>query len=93
MVETLSNTQPPIFTASKTHKEQQMEKIIVDCSTGEQTVVPLTAEEIAQREADAQAFADAKAQEEADKAAKEAAKADLLAKLGITEDEAKLLLA
>jgi len=33
-----------------------------------------------------------KAQEAADQAAKEAAKADLLAKLGITEDEAKLLL-
>ena len=32
-------------------------KIVVDCSTGEQQIVPLTAEEIAQREADAAAFA------------------------------------
>lgn len=36
-----------------------------------------------------QAFLD---KHEADKITKEAAKADLLAKLGITEDEAKLLL-
>ena len=67
-------------------------KIVVDCSTGEVSEIELTAEEIAQREADAKAFAEAKAKEEADKAAAEAAKADLLAKLGITADEAKLLL-
>ncbi len=69
-----------------------MDKIIVDCSTGESTVVPLTAEEIAQREADAAAWAEAEAAKEAEAVAKAAAKADLLAKLGITEDEAKLLL-
>ena len=67
-------------------------KIVVDCSTGEVSEIELTAEEVAQREADAKAFADTKAQEDADKAAKDAAKAALLAKLGITEDEAKLLL-
>lgn len=67
-------------------------KIVVDCSTGEVSEIELTAEEVAQREADAKAAAEAKAQEEADKAANAAAKADLLAKLGITEDEAKLLL-
>jgi hypothetical protein len=68
-------------------------KIIVDCSTGISTEVELTAEEIAQMEADAaKAEADrVAAQAEAD--AKAAAKAELLAKLGITEDEAKLLLA
>jgi hypothetical protein len=54
--------------------------------------VPLTAEELVQREADAQAALEAKAQEEADKAAKETAKTELLTKLGITDDEAKLLL-
>ncbi len=69
-----------------------MDKIIVDCSTGESTVVPLTAEEIAQREADAAAWAEAEAAKEAEAVAKAAAKAELLAKLGITEDEAKLLL-
>jgi hypothetical protein len=67
-------------------------KIVVDCSTGEVSEIELTAEEVAQRAADAQAFADAKAAEDADKAAKAADKAALLEKLGISEDEAKLLL-
>ena len=68
-------------------------KIVVDCSTGEVSEIELTAEEVAQREADAIAYAEAKAQEDADKVAKEAAKADLLARLGITAEEAALLLA
>jgi hypothetical protein len=68
-------------------------KIVVNCETGEVQEVELTAEEIAQREADAKAFAEAKAKEEAELAAKAAAKAELLNRLGITEDEAKLLLA
>jgi hypothetical protein len=67
-------------------------KIVVDCSTGEVSEIELTAEEVAQRTADAQAYADAKAAEEADKAAKAVDKAALLEKLGISEDEAKLLL-
>jgi hypothetical protein len=67
-------------------------KIVVDCSTGEVSEIELTAEEVAQREADAKAFADTKAAEDADKAAKAADKAALLEKLGISEDEAKLLL-
>jgi hypothetical protein len=67
-------------------------KIVVDCSTGEVSEIELTAEEVAQREADAKAYADEKAKEEADKAAKAADKAALLEKLGISEDEAKLLL-
>jgi hypothetical protein len=67
-------------------------KIVVDCSTGEVSEIELTAEEVAQREADAKAYADEKAKEEADKVAKAAEKAALLAKLGISEDEAKLLL-
>ena len=67
-------------------------KIEVNCATGIAVEVPLTAEEIAQREVDAAAA-------EADRAAKEAAdvvkatdKAALLVKLGITEEEAQLLL-
>ena len=68
-------------------------KIVVDCSTGEVSEIELTAQEVAQREADAVAHAEAKAKEDADKAAAEVAKADLLAKLGITADEAALLLA
>ena len=68
-------------------------KIVVDCSTGEVSEIELTAQEVAQREADAKAHAEAKAKEDADKAAAEAAKAELLAKLGITAEEAALLLA
>jgi hypothetical protein len=68
-------------------------KIVVDCSTGAVEQLPLTAEEIAQREADAQAFAAAQHEAEIEAAAKAEAKAALLTKLGITEDEAKLLLA
>jgi outer membrane murein-binding lipoprotein Lpp len=68
-------------------------KIVVDCSTGISTEVELTAEEIAQMEADAaKAEADRKAAEE-EAALKAAQKAELLAKLGISEEEAKLLLA
>jgi hypothetical protein len=67
-------------------------KLVVDCSTGEVQEIALTAEEIAQREADALAAAEAESArlaEEADKAVK---KAELLERLGITEEEAQLLL-
>ena len=67
-------------------------KLIVDCSTGAVEEVELTAEEIAQREADAKAYAEAKAKEEAEKAAKEAARAEILEKLGLTAEEAAVLL-
>jgi predicted Ser/Thr protein kinase len=67
-------------------------KIVVDCSTGEVSEIELTAEEVAQRTADAKTYADAKAAEDAEKAAKAVEKAALLEKLGISEDEAKLLL-
>ncbi len=69
---------------------ETLTKIVVDCSTGEQTVVPLTAEEIAQREADALAYAEQKATQEAEEAAKAAAKASAeakLAALGLTAEE------
>ena len=65
-------------------------KIIVDCSTGEQQIVPLTAEEIAQREADAAAWAAEEAAREAAEAAAAEAKASAQAKLaalGLTADE------
>jgi uncharacterized membrane protein (UPF0182 family) len=67
--------------------------IEVNCTTGEVTERPLTAEEITQREADAAAAATAKAEEDAKAAQDAAAKDALLTKLGITADEAKLLLA
>ena len=65
-------------------------KVIVDCSTGVTTEVELTAEEIAQREADAVAFAAEQAEREAAEAAKAAAKASAeskLAALGLSADE------
>ena len=65
-------------------------KVIVDCSTGEQSVVPLTAEEIAELEAAAaQAEQDrlaAEAEAAAQAAAKQAAEAKLAA-LGLTAEE------
>lgn len=61
---------------------------IHNVETGEITEREATAEELAQREID-EIEAQAVAQDQATKAA---AKAALLAKLGITEDEAKLLL-
>lgn len=73
---------------------ETLTKVIVDCSTGEQTVVPLTAEEIAQLEADAAAAEAARIAAEEEAAAKAAAKASALAKLaalGLTEEEAQAI--
>jgi hypothetical protein len=65
-------------------------KVIVDCATGESTTVPLTAEELAQRETDRLAWE----AQEADRLAAEAAKAEAQASavskleaLGLTADE------
>ena len=65
-------------------------KVIVDCSTGITTEVELTDEEVAQREADAAAYAAQKAEQDAADAAKAAAKASgeaKLAALGLTAEE------
>ncbi len=65
-------------------------KIVVDCSTGEQTIVPLTDEEIAQREADALAYAEQQAIQEAEATAKAEAKASAISKLaalGLSDTE------
>ena len=65
--------------------------IEVNCETGDVTERPLTAEEIAQREADAAAAAAAEAEREAEEAAKAATKQsaiDKLAALGLTPEEA-----
>jgi hypothetical protein len=91
---TLRSIPPQPFTASRTHKEKTMTTAIeVNCATGEVVERPLTAEELAQREADAAAFAAQKHEDEVAAQAAAEAKAALLTKLGITEDEAKLLLA
>ena len=70
-------------------------KIIVDCSTGITTEVELTAEEVAQREVDAAAYAIEQAEREAAEAAKADAKASAQAKLaalGLTEEEVASIL-
>jgi hypothetical protein len=65
-------------------------KVIVDCSTGESTIVPLTAEELAQRETDRLAYEAQEATRLAAEEAKETAKASANAKLkalGLTDAE------
>jgi hypothetical protein len=65
-------------------------KLVVDCSTGIATEVPLTAEELAQRETDRLAYEAQKAARLAAEEAKEALKASANAKLtalGLTADE------
>jgi hypothetical protein len=85
--------QPFTYTESKTHKGETMPtKLIINCETGEQTEVELTAEEVAQREADAKAYEADKKAKDAELAAQAKVKADVLKRLGLTENEAKALL-
>lgn len=65
-------------------------KVIVNCETGEQTVVPLSAEEIADMQAAAEAAAEAQAKADAEAAAVAAAKQsaqDKLKALGLSDTE------
>jgi hypothetical protein len=65
-------------------------KVVVDCSTGEQTILPLTADEIAALELSRQEAEARKAEEEADAAAKAAAKQsaqEKLKSLGLSDIE------
>lgn len=69
---------------------ETLTKVIVDCSTGEQSVVPLTEEEIAQLEADRAAAEEQRAAAEAEAQAKAAAKQsaqDKLKELGLSDIE------
>jgi len=70
-------------------------KVVVDCSTGETQIIPLTAEEIAQRDQDAAAYATAQAEREEAEAAtaalKASARAKLIAGTPLTEEEAAVL--
>jgi hypothetical protein len=71
-------------------------KVIVDCSTGESIQVPLTEDELAQREIDRLAYE----QEESDRineenriaAIKTSARAKLVAGEPLTEEEASLII-
>lgn len=70
-------------------------KIIVNCETGEETILPLTIEEIADMEETARKYAEQKIFEEAKAQALAEAKASALAKLqelGLTEEEAIALI-
>lgn len=70
-------------------------KLVVDCSTGITTEIELTAEELAQREADAVAWAIEQAEREAQALAKVEAKASAeakLAALGLTAEEVSALI-
>ena len=70
-------------------------KLVVDCATGEATEVPLTTEELAQRETDRLDFETSQAEklaaEEALAALKASAKAKLVAGTPLTEEEASVL--
>ena len=64
----------------------------INCETGEVTERPLTAAEIAANEAAAAQAAADRAAAEAEAATKADARSALLTRLGLTDDEAKLLL-
>jgi hypothetical protein len=70
-------------------------KLIIDCSTGEESIVPLTEEEIAQREIDRLAFEEAEnarvAAEEAKEALRQSAITKLMAAEPLTAEEAALM--
>jgi hypothetical protein len=65
-------------------------KLVVNCATGEEQYIPLSEEELAQRELDRLAFEEAEAARVAAEAEQEALKAsanDKLKALGLTDEE------
>ena len=68
-------------------------RIEIDCSTGIESIIELTDAEVAELTYQAELAAEKKAEEEAEAAAKATAKAALLDRLGISAEEAQLLLA
>jgi hypothetical protein len=68
-------------------------RIEINCETGVESIIELTDAEVAELTYQAELAAEKKAEEEAQAEANAAAKAALLDRLGITADEAKLLLA
>ncbi len=67
-------------------------RVVVDCSTGITEVIPLTEAEIADLETARVAAENQRKAAEVEAAVRAEAKAELLDRLGITADEAKLLL-
>jgi hypothetical protein len=90
MQQTSSNTQPPTYMESKMPNPTRIE---INCETGVESIIELTDAEVAELTYQAELAAEKKAEEEAQAAANAVAKAALLDRLGITADEAKLLLA
>jgi hypothetical protein len=69
---------------------ETLTKVIINCETGETEIVPLTSEELAQKEIDDIAMSEFRAQQQAEAEAKAAAKASAeakLAALGLTPEE------
>ena len=67
-------------------------RIEVNCTTGEVLEIELTDEEVAQREADAKAAETQRKADEKAAADKAVARAQILDRLGLTADEAAILL-
>ena len=68
-------------------------RIEINCETGVESIIELTDAEVAELTYQQELSAEKQAEEDAKAASDATAKAALLVKLGITADEAKLLLA
>jgi hypothetical protein len=68
-------------------------RIEINCETGVESIIELTDAEVAELTYQAELAAEKRAEDDAQAAANAVAKAALLDRLGITADEAKLLLA
>ena len=68
-------------------------KVEINCTTGEVLEIELTDAEVAELTYQAELAAEKKAEEDAAAAALEAKKLEVLAKLGLTQDEVTALLA
>ena len=76
--------------------EEVLVKVVVDCSTGESFTIPLTEEELEQREVDRIAYEEAEearlAEESRIAAIKASAKTKLIAGQPLTEEEVSMLI-
>jgi hypothetical protein len=86
----MESIQPPTYMESKMPNPTRIE---INCETGVESIIELTDAEVAEMTYAAELAAEKKAEEDAKAASDATAKAALLEKLGITADEAKLLLA
>ena len=74
---------------------EALSRLEINCETGEELIIPLTDEEIAQMEEDNLLFEERRALAQADAEAKEAARQSGIAKLmalGLSEEEANALI-